>query len=294
MEKPPYPLIKRGLQQGKVIPFLGAGASLGDRNPASEPWSCNQASGFPLGSELGRYLAEQIQLEPAPPDLATIAQCFEYQAGRAVLDETLDECLGSESGTPRLHRYLASLPGPLIVVTTNYDDLLEQAFNEAGHKFDLIAYSNSPEQRPDSLRFWEHGSSMKEVLANELVPSFERTVIFKFHGFRTRDAATESQYVITEDDYIDFLSRMVATKAIPHALVDRFKSHAFLFLGYGLADWNLRLLLNRVSRGRTKQTKSWAIQHQVYPFERPIWEARNVNLYELSLSSFLAGLEDVK
>jgi hypothetical protein len=37
---PPYPLIREGLRQGRIIPFLGAGASLGVRQPeaACELW----------------------------------------------------------------------------------------------------------------------------------------------------------------------------------------------------------------------------------------------------------------
>jgi hypothetical protein len=293
MELIPYPLIKRGLQDGKVIPFLGAGASLGMRNPKSEPWCFGKTDGLPLGSEIGSYLASLSGLAHPPADLATIAQYFEYQGGRAVLDHTLDDCLAQPSTIPQVHHYLSKLPGPLIIVTTNYDDLLERAFMKAGHEFDLIAYSNTTGTR-ESLLFWENGSQMTEIPTNELSPSFKRTVIYKFHGFRTPNLAQESQYVITEDDYIEFLSRMVATKALPPSLVERFKSHAFLFLGYSLADWNLRLLLNLVSRGRAKQTKSWAIQHEIHPFERPIWEQRNVNLYELSLSDFLSNLEGTK
>jgi hypothetical protein len=292
--EPPYDLIKRGLQDGKVIPFLGAGASLGMRDPVNEPWCFGKTDGLPLGSELGSYLASLSGFENPPSDLATIAQYLEYQGGRAVLDSTLDDCLAKTSTIPQVHSYLSKLPGPLIIVTTNYDDLLERAFIKAGHEFDLIAYSNTIGTR-ESLLFWENGSQMKEIRTNELNPSFKRTVIYKFHGFRTPDpAAHESQYVITEDDYIEFLSRMVATKALPPSLVEHFKSHAFLFLGYSLADWNLRLLQNLVSRGRAKPTKSWAIQHKFHPFERPIWEQRHVNLYELSLPAFISKLERTK
>ncbi|HTG61075.1 MAG TPA: hypothetical protein VMG63_16895, partial [Terriglobia bacterium] len=48
---PPYPEIYEKLMTGKLIPFLGAGAPLYDRNPQHTPWFQRQQ-----GKEVISYL----------------------------------------------------------------------------------------------------------------------------------------------------------------------------------------------------------------------------------------------
>jgi len=56
--KPPYTLILDELRKGKVIPFLGAGASLGNRAPNST-WEKGKSPHLPKGSELAEHLAKK-------------------------------------------------------------------------------------------------------------------------------------------------------------------------------------------------------------------------------------------
>ncbi len=60
---PPYPYIYAQLMAGKVIPFLGGGASLYDRNPKQTPFyqkqqGKNVIAHLPTGNELADYLAK--------------------------------------------------------------------------------------------------------------------------------------------------------------------------------------------------------------------------------------------
>ena len=41
--------------------------------------------------------------------------------------------------------------GGQLIVTTNYDDLMERAFRETGEEFDLVAYGRARQQRG---KFW--------------------------------------------------------------------------------------------------------------------------------------------
>jgi hypothetical protein len=70
-------------------------------------------------------------------------------------------------------------------------------------------------------------------------------VVFHLHGH----VDTPSSIVITEDDYLDFLVNisgddLLLPKRIQKSLVDA----SVLFIGYGLADWNFRVLLQGLSR----------------------------------------------
>ena len=66
------------------------------------------------------------------------------------------------------------------------------------------------------------------------------------HGSISADSGWDS-FVVTEEDYVEFLSRMTDNKAIPSILIDYFQERNFLFLGYSLRDWNLRVLLRRLA-----------------------------------------------
>jgi hypothetical protein len=98
--------------------------------------------------------------------------------------------------------------------------------------------------------------------------------------------------VITEDDYIDFLTRMTRRKAIPAALAEAFQTRPFLFLGYGLRDWNFRVVLNEMAKNlRRPSLKSWAIDAKPSPLERRIWQDRGVEIYRMHIEEFVSELK---
>ena len=63
----------------------------------------------------------------------------------------------------------------------------------------------------------------------------------------------------------------------------------FLFLGYSLTDWNVRVMLRKLRQPANKQDhqlRSWAIHKNPGSAERKIWEAHKVNIYNLDLKVF--------
>ena len=109
------------------------------------------------------------------------------------------------------------------------------------------------------------------------------------HGAVDRLFAKRDQYVITEDDYIDFLARMTKNKAVPAIFAEAFQTRHFLYLGYGLTDWSRRVILNRLEKDlrRPKGIVSWAIRHRLSVLEQRYWQARGVNCYDLSIEEFV-------
>jgi hypothetical protein len=119
------------------------------------------------------------------------------------------------------------------------------------------------------------------------------TVIYKMHGAMDRRQPRRGQYVITEDDYIDFLARMTKNKAIPAIFAEPFQTRPFLFLGYGLYDWNLRVVLNRIEKDlrRSRDIRSWAIQRNANALEKRFWQERGVEVYEQTIDAFVERLQ---
>jgi hypothetical protein len=118
-----------------------------------------------------------------------------------------------------------------------------------------------------------------------------RPVILKLHG--GVDPAPErawESFVITEDDYIDYLPRSDLAAAVPVGLAARLRRSHFLFLGYGMREWNLRLVLNRLWAGTPVNYRSWAVAPAAPPLERAFWRSRDVDLFEAPLEEYVDAL----
>lgn len=285
---PPYTYILERLQKGRVIPFLGAGASLVGR-PSTAPWH-GPASGFlPKASELADYLDERSSYPSGvTTELTRVAQYFDGVMGRGGLDDELHEVFSRDYRPSRLHYWLAGFD-QIVIVTTNYDRLLEQAFHELKRPYHLVVYRTGA----PTFLLWEPGATEPcEVQATDLTIDLGRVpVIYKMHGTADPVSAAHDSYVITEDDYVEFLARMVTSTAIPTIFAEPFRRSHFLFLGYGLRDWNLRVILHRIWRDLPRRYASWAIQHRAEPLEAEFWSKRGLTIYEIGLDQFLDKLD---
>jgi hypothetical protein len=290
---PPYGLIQEKLNEGEVIPFLGSGASLGGRG-ADAKWVKDEAAYLPTASELADHLADKTEFPPEERrDLAKVAQYYNVVGGREPLHEELHDIFNRDYSLTSLHTFLAEVQAPLLIVTSNYDDLIERAFRAKDRKYHVVIHTTDPGMGYQ-LFWWPPGEvKPREVIPNKLDIHLEsETVIYKMHGAVDRHEPSRDQYVITEDDYIDFLTRMTKNKAIPAIFSQPFKTRHFLFLGYGLQDWNLRVVLNRIDKDlrRTNSIKSWAIQHRPSPLEQRFWQERNVEVYNMTIDEFVRDL----
>ena len=281
----PLGLIADRLRKGRVIPFLGAGASRGCL--PLEPG----AAAVPSGHDLALQLARKVQFpDDAPINLATVAQYFEVMSGRGGLNEELHDAFAHRFTPAPLHEYLAALPQPLLVVTTNYDTLIEDAFAAKKLRFGKVVHTTDP-GLAEQVLWWKPGAAEPEyVRPNTLDVDLGTTsVVYKIHGAADLLQAQRDQYVITENDYVDFVTRLTRGSAVPSVLAEAFATRHFLFLGYGLRDWNLRVVLNRVAP-QDRQAKSWAIEENPSPMERRFWQDRGVEVFKLTLAEFVDRL----
>ena len=95
-------------------------------------------------------------------------------------------------------------------MTTNYDDPLERAFDEAGEPFDVVWYDGGRRAAGAGSCTGRRTASRAVDRAAERVHGLaldERPVILKIHGAVDRGDPERDSYVITEDHYIDYLRR---------------------------------------------------------------------------------------
>jgi hypothetical protein len=292
---PPYPLIRTRLEQGRVIPFLGAGASFA-RRAKDAAWEKGSPDCLPSSHDLAKHLAAATRFpEEAALDLTTVAQYFDVVGGRQALEEELHEIFDCDYPLTPLHTYLAEIETPLLIVTTNYDDLVERAFAAAKRPLDVVTHTTKP-TLGDNLLWRKAGADApEEFVPNQLELDVESTsVLYKMHGAVDRATPDRDQYVITEDDYVDFLARMTRSSAVPAAFAELFEQRHFLFLGYGLKDWNLRVILGRIERdlrlNRPRDLGSWAVVLKPSPLEKRFWQERGVEMFALTIDEFVREL----
>jgi hypothetical protein len=303
-----YQAVARSLLQGRLTPFLGAGANLCGRAPL-EGWQPRNEH-LPSGTELARYLADHFDYPYVErDDLVRISQFISIMDGPGPLVDTLHDLFDADYPPTPLHAFLARLPGRIreggnpdrfqMIVTTNYDDALERAFAAAGEPYDLISYMTA---EPNLGRFvhWPPGESEGRVIDNpqeyiKLSPE-ERTVILKIHGLVDRVTPERSwdSFVITEDHYIEYLTRTDISKLLPPKLIDRFKRSNFLFLGYSLRDWNIRAILQRIWQEQRRGHKytNWAVLLNPEKIDKESWEKRLVQVIEVPLDRYVERLEE--
>ncbi len=199
--KIPKPLLD-DIKLGKCLPFIGAGFSLNCRSPAGLK--------MPDWSGLAETWANETDIDPklAPPKIASL---YERRFGRVQLIESIRRALHADKIEPGdVHRNFASLSFET-VYTTNFDLLLEAAYQEIKKPFrSLVGERQMP----------FHGGPLT-------------TSIVKMHG----DLRHEEHIIVTEEDFNRYLKDypVVATH-LSAMLITR----TGLFLGYSLSDPNFQ------------------------------------------------------
>lgn len=315
--KAPHRLIDKKLREGRVVPFLGAGVNI------RSPGRAIGGAALPTGSQLSRQLAALVSYpaddERDLDDLSKVTSYFVETSARSVLRQELRAVFDVETEPGPIHHYLASIDAPLLIVTTNYDDNMERALRRAGRPYELVVHPTDRKDYDASVFWWRAGATEPEkpVAPNKLLLDLaSSTVVYKMHGTMHRDDAQWDSYVVTEDDYVEFLSRMAGQSAVPSQFIRHFRSRHFLFLGYGLRDWNLRVLLRSLAfapgggaplvsgasddasddasedprRATEERVKSWAIQYKPSAIELELWSARDVRIFDEAIDDFTDAL----
>jgi hypothetical protein len=306
-----YDTVVAAITEGTLVPFFGAGVNLCGR-PEHTPW--RRGEYLPSGAELALELANTFRYPWSDTgDLVRVSQYVALIRGLGPLNKRLRYIFDANYPPNELHRFFAHLPGVLrdkgypphkLIVTTNYDDVLERAFQEANEPYDLITYvtRGNSEQRGKFLHWTPEGKvNLVEIPNQYHLPTdrngdLKRSAILKLHGAVDRSSVPENRrdsFVITEDHYIDYLTRADVSSLVPVTLAAKLRSSSFLFLGYSLRDWNLRVILYRIwmEQQQNENYKSWAIQLEPEELESKLWDERDVKIFNSRLEDYIAELK---
>jgi hypothetical protein len=255
-------------------------------------------AGVPTGAfrQAGSTLASVLQnLVSRPPDLAFVASWVEHVQGtRDDIDNILHESFAIDCDPGLLHTTIAGIKATRLFITTNYDDLLEKALaprephliiDRGGNKGLLvIPFGKNPEEVKPS------GERINELLDDDRSQQLCRPVIFKMHGSIDKVNAKNDCYLITEEDYVDFLGRDQG-HYVPVYVESLMRDKNFLFLGYSLSDWNVRVILRKLLKGAAGVRRCWAIVGGKSHFEQQVWKTtQSLNIHSEDINVFAQGL----
>lgn len=191
--------------QGNAAIFLGAGLSVGANYKDWKSLLKEPAESIGLNVEKEQY------------DLISLAEYIKNEKNRTYINEVLLEEFHKPNINPTTnHRLLASLPID-IYWTTNYDDLMEKALEDA--------------KKPIAVK---RKQSDLSIFTRD-----QEAVVYKMHG----DISDPDNAILTRTDYEMYDTNRVLFK---EALEGQVVTRTFLFIGFSFTDPNLERMLARI------------------------------------------------
>ena len=193
--------IQEASRNGRLVLFVGAGVS--------------KNSGVPMWGELIEKMKSELpeSVRNEKDDLK-LAQLYKDSRGEKEYLEMVMDTLCHNKVIPNpIHKELLAL-APAHIVTTNYDDLIEQ---EIRNEYKQFAIVRSDKDMP-----------------NMTYPN----ALIKMHGDYTL-----GNIVLAENDYYNYPKTFALTRAFVQSL---FASKLIVFVGFSFADINLKMILNDV------------------------------------------------
>lgn len=192
--------IRQANENDRFAIFVGAGVSKSsDTDYISLPsWS-------DLITELKSDLAITEEL-----DYLKLAQLHYLEFGEQTYNQTLKKYFPEDITPSSLHRTILKV-SPRIIITTNWDCIIENAIEQEGYLYDTICTDK------------------------DLVSSTSPNKFFKIHGdFKNHNI------VFKEDDYLNYSRNF---PLIENYIKSIFSTHTVLFLGYSYNDINLKHIM---------------------------------------------------
>lgn len=289
-----YRPILSALMEGRLVPFLGWDVGRVGR-PVGDGWVRGQYLPDPVeaAEELTRNLAGAVDGRFSLPQVSQFTSLLE---GEPALYDRLHSLYSGDYHPTLLHTLLAELPARLarkgypadsrrrfVLFSVAFDDLLERAFAQAGQPYHLFAYRHRFEDANGIplpghfVHIGPEGDAQEVRSPNDYdgLDDDSLPVVVKLCG-RTVSPEPDS-VMVTEDQYLAYLPSQEFGALLPATLLREVNRRSFLFFGYSLQPWHLRLLWQRMRyQRRPLHSRSWAIVAQESTLEREFWRSQEI------------------
>jgi hypothetical protein len=274
----PFKSVRQRLYKGLVVPFLGSGASFSAVRRGKR-------SSLPSYDQLKGRIAQEChfpQHELESSALSEVASFHVARLGRPALDALLHEVLGRKEHAPsETHRFLAKVAKsvPLLILSTNYDTLMEQALEDAKVPYDQLAY----------VRGKEGGAHLEPSIPKPL-----RAVVVRLNGPRIEGKRVTGSYVVTEEDQIDWIAWLNGPEALPNWVEYTLRRAHLLSLGHSARDWTQRALLRYLRDERRTGRGASAVALNPAPLSVMTWQRYEVDVYNMDLNDWAVRMREAE
>ena len=288
-----------------LVIFLGAGVNA-DEIERPLPG----VSTLPDDKGIAEYLAAKARLKSGERELAAVAQYASVIRGEQRVLQWVKEAVSSDSDPGPVHKFLAHFPMRLeelglqkrypMIVTSKLDLALERAFREEGEPFDVALYMAPGTEYAGKFVHLPWDGDPQPVITPERYTRFPiladfgelaRTVIVRTNG-AVDDVNLgypwKSNFVITEDQYIDYQRGRPAEEVVPIQILAKLRQASCLFLGYKIAAWGHRVFLRWIWEGdRLSGATHWAVERDPDMLEQRFCRRTGIALYRSSSTDYL-------
>lgn len=262
--------------------------------------------------EMFKLLARITGIADPPDPLTSITSYYENKNTRRYLWTTLRSIISGKKKVTLTHKLLAAAAKrhfnrpdawqDYLILTTNYDCLMEDALDEAG--VDYVVLTTRRIDQKVVVRFSDRikdAPALTQINSGQYYPNNlslmkpkSMVVIYKLHGCLSPTLGeTDDGVVISDNDYVDYISQMNSTHGtIPAYVNTLMQNKPFLFLGYSLNDWNVRSVFEtlRKKRGEDFGDQDVSVMSYLGEYEKLFFQRNGVTILKTDLNSFVRGI----
>ncbi|MCK9915680.1 SIR2 family protein [Microbacteriaceae bacterium K1510] len=222
------------LAAGNVIPYLGPGLT-----ELSRPT-------VPMTPEaLAAFFGTKVALpRRARGNAWASAQHIESVKHRSTVSALMTEAFAPPVAPTELHRYLASLPLPMIVESW-YDATMRAALGQRSDWGEVQGITRAGIGENRWFRFYDAAGAEVDASAAESWT----TILYKPHG----SIAPAKNFLISDADYVEVLTEIDIQTPIPDVIKNRRAERTFLFIGCRFHDQLLRTYARQITKRSATQ-----------------------------------------
>ncbi len=256
------PSLLEDVRHGRVILFLGAGASIGalDANGVSPP----------LGAELSvriaqRFLGDSYDSQP----LSWVAELAQSETDLVTVQRFIADQFANLQPAS-FHRALGNFRWRAIA-TVNYDRVIEESYlSNSDRVQDLVPIISDEDRVDDKLR------------------SPDQLALLKLHGCVSVTERSDLPLILTTEQYI---THQKGRKHLFRRLDDWATECPVVFVGHSLQDSNVRSMLLDLAERLETRPRYYLVAPGKDEIEKRLFSSKRISVLDGSFEDFIASLE---
>lgn len=267
--------IARGLNEGRMIPYLGPGllalAAANDTVPGSP-----------------ETLVQHLTAKASVPhkirnNLTAAAQFIENFKHRKTVVNLMAEAFQTEAVATDLHHYLAGLARLPLVVAMWYDNAMAGALQGRGDWGRIQGLSQA-----EHFGTWTKNYLPDGTVAEEALAECWNTVLYQPLGA----IEPARNFLVSDSDYVEVLTEIDIQTPIPAVVQQRRSGRSFLFLGCRFANQLERSFARQIMK--RSSVLHWAVlPEEPTRNERRFLAEQNIQRLDVPLAEFVSALSRV-